>query len=234
MEAILLAAVLEGKVEPKSTAHTHTQRMILWKSIQAQATDMSFFMHRQAECGTRNGWTNFNQTLIKKDHEITSVGYLPIIQAPSSWIWHIKHSSSSLQTCYSTGTTVVVDEALFGKLIELKQTKEEHEDCLIIRLGGLHTSLDFLKTITQHLQFSGLLDAWVDSNTLGPRTAEEVLAGKSYARGMRRHKLTLQALWRILMLKLLHFIHQGNWGTILDKIILYEPHPNTAINPAKE
>ena len=39
---------------------------------------------------------------------------------------------------------------------------------------------------------------------------EKVLAGKSYARGIRAHKLTLQAMWRILMPQLLEFIGQKN------------------------
>ena len=32
------------------------------------------------------------------------------------------------------------------------------------------------------------------------------MSGKSYARGMRGHKLTLQAMWRLLVPKLLAFI----------------------------
>ncbi len=41
-----------------------------------------------------------------------------------------------------------------------------------------------------------MLEAWVESNILGPKAAEKVLAGKSYARGIRAHKLSLQAMWR--------------------------------------
>ncbi len=77
---------------------------------------------------------------------------------------------------------------------------------MIVRLGGLNTILAFLKVIGKHINSSGMLEAWVESNILGPKAAEKVLAGKFYARGIRAHKLSLQAMWRILMPQLLDFI----------------------------
>ena len=77
--------------------------------------------------------------------------------------------------------------------------KKDYQDFLSVRLGGLHTILAFLKAIGKHINSSGLLEAWVESNILGPKAAEKVLLGKSYARGIQAHKLTIQAMWRILM-----------------------------------
>ncbi|MGH0159882.1 UNVERIFIED_CONTAM: hypothetical protein FKN15_047588 [Acipenser sinensis] len=105
---------------------------------------------------------------------------------------------------------LTVDEALYCKLMGLKWAKEEYQDFLIVRLGGLHTSLNFLKVTGKHVQSSGLLEAWVKSKILGPRTAEQVMAGKFYARGMRAHKLTLQAMWRIVIPQLLNYIENEN------------------------
>lgn len=100
---------------------------------------------------------------------------------------------------------LTVDEALYCKL-DVKWAKSDYQDFLIVRLGGLHTILAFLKVIGKHINSSGMLEAWVESNILGPKAAEKVLAGKCYARGIRAHKLTLQAMWRILMPQLLDFI----------------------------
>lgn len=63
-----------------------------------------------------------------------------------------------------------------------------------------------MHVIGKHVQSSGLEQAWIDSNSLGPRTAEQVLSDKSYAKGMRIHKQTMQAMWRILVPKLFSFI----------------------------
>ena len=44
---------------------------------------MSLFLHRQDESGIRSGRTNFNQTITQEDNELTSVGHMPIVQAPA-------------------------------------------------------------------------------------------------------------------------------------------------------
>ena len=101
---------------------------------------------------------------------------------------------------------LTVDEALFCKLTELKWAKPEYQGFLIVKLGGLHIALKFMEVIGKHVQSSRLLEAWVEGKLLGTNTAEKVMAGKSYDKGMRAHKLTLQALWRILLPKLLGFM----------------------------
>ena len=45
----------------------------------------------------------------------------------------------------------------------------------------------------------GLAEAWVESGLLGEGTVQLALAGKAYNKALRAHKLTLQALWRLLM-----------------------------------
>lgn len=101
---------------------------------------------------------------------------------------------------------LTVDEALFCKLMELKWAKPEYEEFLVMRLSGLHTSLKFLQVIGKHMQNAGLEEVWTESNCLGPKTAEHVLPGSSYAKGMRIHKLTVQAMFRILIPKLQDFL----------------------------
>ena len=82
---------------------------------------------------------------------------------------------------------------------ELKWTVPEFKDALIPRLGGLHISMNFLKVIGQHTEDIGLVELWVESGLLGPNTAEKVKDSKSYAKAVRAHKLTWQALWRLLI-----------------------------------
>ena len=53
--------------------------------------------------------------------------------------------------------------------------------------------MKFMEVIGKHVQSSGLqLEAWVEGNLLGPKTAEKVMAGKSHDKGMRAHKITVQ------------------------------------------
>ena len=50
----------------------------------------------------------------------------------------------------------------------------------------------------QHMTDSGLVQVRVESGLLGVNSAEYAMDGKSYAKGIRAHKLTVQALWQIL------------------------------------
>ena len=128
----------------------------------------------------------------------TIVGYMPIIQAPA-------HELSTLNTVVKrvihvaealnqTKVVLTVDQALFPGLMELKWVVPEYRNVLIPRLGGLHVSMNFLKILGQHMTDSGLVQIWVESGLLGVNSAEHAMDGKSYAKGIRAHKLTVHTL----------------------------------------
>ena len=77
---------------------------------------------------------------------------------------------------------------LYCKLMELKWATPQYQHVIIPRLGGLHTSMNFLKVIGQHMQASGLSDVLVESGILGPLSTEKAMEGKSYTKSMRAHK----------------------------------------------
>ncbi|KAG1656012.1 hypothetical protein GQR58_024202 [Nymphon striatum] len=105
-------------------------------------------------------------------------------------------------------TVLTVDQALFPQLMELKWAK--YKDTLILRLGGLHISMNFLKVLGQHTADSGLDDVWKESGLLGPISTEKIMMGKSYAKGVRAHKLTWQALWQLLLPQFISFLEENN------------------------
>ena len=70
----------------------------------------------------------------------------------------------------------------------------------------------FLRTIGDHMKGTGHVDSWVESGLLGPNAADKVMSGKAYKRAMRVHKLTLQALWRLLVPLLFKYCEEVNAG----------------------
>ena len=101
---------------------------------------------------------------------------------------------------------LTVDQALFPLLMELKWVVPGYKDTLTLRLGGLHTSMIFLKVLGQYIQDSGLPTISIESGILSPRTLERVLAGKDYNKSLRVHKVTLQAMWQLLLPQLLVYV----------------------------
>ena len=57
---------------------------------------------------------------------------------------------------------------------------------------------------------SGLHELWMECELLGPVAAENVLGGKHYSRGMRAHKITAQAIWKILLPDFVLFVSTKN------------------------
>ena len=56
----------------------------------------------------------------------------------------------------------------------------------------------------------GLYEAWIESSLLGEVAAQKVLAGKSYSKAMRAHKITIQVLWRMIIAKFMDFLSHEN------------------------
>ena len=105
---------------------------------------------------------------------------------------------------------LTVDQALFPLLMELKWVVPEYRDCLIPRLEGLHTSVNFQKVLGQHIQDSELPTIWIESGILGPQTVERAFASKDYNKSTRVNKITLQALWQLLLTQRLVYLEEND------------------------
>jgi len=180
-------------------------------ALKAEATDTAFFHKRQNE-DTKSGWTSFNEKHPETESEVSTVGYMPIILAPAHDVdilnTVVQRIIEVAESFNQKHVVLTVDQALFPLLVELKWVVPEYKDTLIPRLGGLHTSMNFLKVLGQHIQDSGLPTIWIESDIVGPRTVERALARKDYNKSLRVHKVTLQAMWQLLLLQLLVYMEE--------------------------
>ena len=56
--------------------------------------------------------------------------------------------------------------------MEMKWGIPEFNEKLIVRLSGLHISMNFLKVIGKHMSACGLYETWIESGLLGEGAAE--------------------------------------------------------------
>ena len=149
-------------------------------------------------------WTAFNQTLDTsgKDVPVSRVGHLPIINAPAheyDVIWTVMNHSMDITKALGQEYAIITfDEQLYSKAKQLQWFKPEQCRNVIIMLGGFHTQMNFAKVIGQHMMDSGLKDIWIDSGVFGVNTADRILQGNGWNCIICAHKLTVDALWRIL------------------------------------
>lgn len=64
-------------------------------------------------------------------------------------------------------------------------------------MGGFHIALNFLGVIGHLFEGSGLEDIFIEAGLYGSSTVSRFLKGKMYNRGVRAHKLLLEALMRL-------------------------------------
>ena len=86
----------------------------------AQATDVAFNMLQQ-KAEMKNGWTEFNQLLSTNEQDVTTAGYMPILQAPAHEFdtlnTVVKQCMYIAATLGQKHTVITVDHALYCKLI---------------------------------------------------------------------------------------------------------------------
>ena len=163
------------------------------------------------------GWTvhNIETCTTGVEHERSVVGLMPILNAPAH---EMDTLYTAVQRCRVVASAlgqqhviITVDEALYQRLLPLKWAHSDLQEWLIVRLGGLHISLNFMGVIGHHVESSGILDVWVESDLFGPKTAEKVIkSGRPYNKAVRGHKLTWQAMWDILLPMMFQFVQKKN------------------------
>ena len=80
----------------------------------------------------------------------------------------------------------------------LIMTNADATRSLLLRLGSFHTALTVMCAIGKHMSDSGLAEVWTESVVFGENTTANNLLAKSCNHAVRAHKLTYEALLRIL------------------------------------
>ncbi len=103
-------------------------------------------------------------------------------------------------------TVITLDQALYFRAIELVQHNREQFINVILRLRGFHAAMVHTAVIGQHFADSGLKDLWVESGLFTEVTCDKILSGKLWNRGVRAHKITMEAFSRVLFEQFEHWI----------------------------
>ena len=94
-------------------------------------------------------------------------------------------------------SVVTFDLAIYTKAKEIQWRYPEEFETLVVRMGGFHIALNFLSVIGKKFEESGIKDLLTESGVYGSNTTLALLKGKSYNRGVRAHKLIMEALLRL-------------------------------------
>ena len=94
-------------------------------------------------------------------------------------------------------SVVTFDLTIYVKAKEIQWRVPDELKNVIIRMGGFHIALNYLSMLGKMYSDSGLEDLLIESGVYASGTISARIAGKQYNRGVREHKLTLEALFRL-------------------------------------
>ncbi|XP_078679324.1 uncharacterized protein LOC144914979 [Branchiostoma floridae x Branchiostoma belcheri] len=146
-------------------------------------------------------WSAFNMIMSNEPPPQTKVGYCPLIDASSaeySTVYTVMKQTKTMMAALGQENSVItMDLAMYVKAKTIQWCRPEEFKSTIIRLGGFHIALKYLSVIGKLFKDSGIQDVLIESEVYGPNTAQALLDGKSYNRGVRAHKLLCEALLRL-------------------------------------
>ena len=132
----------------------------------------------------------------------TVIGYCPMIHASStefSTIKTVMKKAQNICTTFDQNDAVVsFDLAIYSKAKQIIWKYPDEFPDTLIRLGGFHITVNFLAVLGKRYKCLGTEDVFVESGAYGPGTVTSLMKGTSYNRGVRAHKLTMEALFRLI------------------------------------
>ena len=150
---------------------------------------------------TVHGWSSFNAVVHPKIPVRTNIGYCPIINAsPTEYntVYTVMKNVQGMMASLSQKDSVITfDLAIYMKAKEIQWRQPEEFQDMVIRMGGFHIALNFLAVLGKKYDMSGIEDILVESGLYGRSTANSLLKGKSYNRGVQAHKIIMEAMFRL-------------------------------------
>lgn len=171
---------------------------------QAHLSDLVWKLSRQRdENGMLPAWSGFNSLVTKADIPVATVRYLPFIHAPPTDFSTIHTIIQKLVKIAMTQgqhhILVTADLAIYSKAQQILWEKTDLQNQVTMRLGGMHLIMAFLGSIGKLYGDGGFQACLTSSGLYAPASAQLMLQGKHYARGIRGVKLVHEAMTRLYL-----------------------------------
>ena len=177
----------------------YTLNYILFVFVDCTIIDSFLFLGKGTTHCTNGivipAWTGFNIKLQQENvPRESSIGYCQVIDASPTEIPTVYTLlQKSLQIADQLGqqnVTVVFDQAIYAKALEVIWQNQETFQRLVVRMGSFHTICSFLAAIGKRFGDAGLGDIVTESRIVGSGSVAAVLEGRHYNRALRTHKVS--------------------------------------------
>ncbi|KAK3746851.1 hypothetical protein QZH41_000040 [Actinostola sp. cb2023] len=168
---------------------------VIWALLRLNPTSLRQPLITEEEKQSVPGWSGFNALLYPDMPRQSNIGYCPMIDGCSTELKHAQLISASLG---QEDTVITFDLLIYMKAKQIQWRFPNEISDVVIRMGGFHIALNFLSVVGKKYLNSGLDDLLIESGVYAAGSTSALLKGKSYNRGVRAHKLTMEALFRLM------------------------------------
>ena len=146
-------------------------------------------------------WTGFNSLVTDTVPRTTSIGYCPVIgSSPTELSTVYSLLQYAKEVAVKTGQpdiVVTLDQAIYAKAQDILWSKCDEFSNVVLRMGAFHTAMTFMAVIGKRFADAGLASLMVESGVLASGSVSAVLNEKHYNRGIRIHKIAMEALQQL-------------------------------------
>lgn len=158
--------------------------------------------HRDAN-GLLPAWSGFNSLVTGAEIPVAIVRYLPFINAPPtefSTIYSIVQKLITIAMAQGQHHILVTaDLAIYSKAQQILWEKTDLQKRVTMRLGAMHLIMAFLGSIGKLYGDGGFQSCLTGSGVYAPASAQLMIQGKHYARGIRGVKLVHEAMTHLYL-----------------------------------
>ena len=152
------------------------------------------FLFRQ----TFSEWSGSNAVVHSCVPVQTNIRYCLVIDgSPTefSTVYTVMKNVQSMMTILGQKDSVIIfDVAIYVKAKEIQWRLRQAFESMVIRMGGFHVVMNYLAVMGRKYQSSGIEDLLIESGMHGSSKTSILLKGKSYNRGVRAHKIVMEAM----------------------------------------
>ncbi|KAK3698753.1 hypothetical protein QZH41_004049 [Actinostola sp. cb2023] len=214
-----VVAAFLGQLEPKpyhnnSDIYTSSCRMDLTWVLARMSPTTLFTEENEHQETTQSipSWSGFNSMLFPETTRPTVIGYCPMINGLStelSTVYTVMKKNTQLMCArlHQEDVVITFDLAIYVKAKQIQWKFPDEFSDTVIRMGGFHIATNFLSVLGKKYQNSGLEDILIESGAYAPGSISSLMKGKSYNRGVRAHKLVMEALFRLMWQAFIQWSH---------------------------
>ena len=175
----------------------------VWKVMRLHPSSLTESQSREVIASQSvPGWSAYNAMLYPELPQISMVGYCPLIDGSSkefSTIYTVlKHAQAISNSIGQEDTVITLDLAIYVKGKQIQWRFADEFSDVVIRMGTFHIALNFLAIIGKKYLNSGIEDLLIEAGVYAAGTTSILMKGKSYNRGVRAHKLCMEAFFRLM------------------------------------